>query len=90
VIWRGFLFNRLRRIFGDRRNGGAAIVAISSAAFALAHYADQGIAGVVQGLITGFAFGAVYLWRRSLWGPIVMHTALDVTALLLIYLNVLQ
>jgi len=90
VIWRGFLFERLRRVFSNDQFGNVVIVLISSAVFGLAHYADQGTAGVVQGVITGLAFGAMYAWRKSLLAPILMHTALDVTALVMIYLNIFQ
>ena len=90
LIWRGFLFSRLRTWFKPARYADVGIVAVSSVLFALAHYADQGTAGVVQAFITGVCFGPVYMWRRSLLAPILMHTAFDLTAVALIYFNVMQ
>jgi membrane protease YdiL (CAAX protease family) len=55
--------------------------------FGLAHYADQGMAGVVQAVITGFVFGAVYMVRKEIVSPMITHAVFDVTAVLLIYWN---
>ena len=55
--------------------------------FASAHYAEQGIAGVIQSLFTGFMFGIMYATTRQLWAAIAAHAAYDVVAVLMIYWN---
>lgn len=88
TVWRGFLFERLRPLFRVDRSGTSTIVVVTSLAFAAAHYADQGTAGVVQALLTGFVFGTMYLVRGDIWAPIIVHAAYDVTAVLIIYFDV--
>lgn len=85
IIWRGFLFNRLRKIpqLGPSRD--AAVVAISSVLFGLAHYADQGWTGVAQAVVTGAVFGSIYVATGRIWLSAVMHAAFNVTAVLIIY-----
>jgi uncharacterized protein len=87
TVWRGFLFERLRPLFGGSRSGRSAIVAVSSLAFAAAHYADQGTAGVVQAVFTGFAFGTLYLRRGDIWAPMIVHAAYDLTAVGIVYFD---
>ncbi|MCK9275165.1 MAG: CPBP family intramembrane metalloprotease [Syntrophales bacterium] len=68
VIFRGYL---IRRFFVITKNPGVALV-LSSAIFALGHgYERSG--GMIGAGILGFAFGAVYLWRKNLAAPVVMH-----------------
>ena len=85
LIWRGFLFDRLRAFLGPRLYTRTTAVVISAMLFGLAHFADQGIAGVAQSTITGLVFGAAYAITGELWWPIIVHAAFDVTAVLLIY-----
>lgn len=87
LIWRGFLFDRLRPIFGERRYATVAIVALTSLLFGLAHYFDQGLAGVVQAVMTGMVFGAAYARLKSIWPVMVAHAAFDIAAVLMIYWN---
>ena len=87
TIWRGFLFERLNCLMRPAKWGGAILLAISTILFALAHYADQGVAGVTQAAVTGLVFGSVFIIRGEIWSPMVVHAAFDVTAVLLIYWN---
>jgi membrane protease YdiL (CAAX protease family) len=82
LIWRGFLFARLRPVLRPM-----AVLAVSSLLFALAHVADQGLAGAAQAFLTGAAFGGLFLGSGDLWLPIVAHAAFDITAVLLIFWN---
>jgi membrane protease YdiL (CAAX protease family) len=84
TIWRGFLFDRVRTLSGGRV-GRLAIVIVTSLAFAAAHYADQGVPGVVPAAITGVALGTIYALSGSIWTPMIVHAAYDVSALLIIY-----
>jgi len=84
TIWRGYLFDRIKTLSGGRV-GRLAIIIVTSLAFAAAHDADQGVAGVAQAAITGVSLGAIYALSGNLWTPMIFHAAYDVTALLIIY-----
>src|SRR5712692_5957363 len=57
IFFRGYLFERLGRLFGGSAGAKAAILAITSAWFCLVHYPGQGLAGVEQAVLTGLVFG---------------------------------
>lgn len=88
TVFRGFLFERLGTLFGRARWGLAATVFLTSAGFALAHYAGQGLAGTEQAAVTGLAFGAIFARTGRIWIPMFAHAAFDLTALALIFWNV--
>ena len=67
-IFRGYLILRLRNI--TSRAFTAAI--LSSLIFSLGH-GYEGTAGVATVGVMGLAFALVYMWRKSLTAPIVMH-----------------
>ena len=85
TVFRGYLFERLGRLFGQGRGAKAAIVLLTAALFGLAHYLEQGIAGVQQGMIVGLVFGAIYASTGRLWMLMWAHAAFDLTALAIIY-----
>jgi membrane protease YdiL (CAAX protease family) len=85
TVFRGYLFERFGKLVGRGAIATAAIVAITSAWFGLAHYADQGAAGAAQGLIVGLVFGSTYAITRRIWPLIIAHAAFDLTALAIIY-----
>ena len=87
TVFRGFLFERLHRLLGDGRAATLIIIAITSAFFASAHYLDQGVAGVEQAAVTGVVFGSIYAATGQLWIPMIAHAFFDITAVLLIYMN---
>lgn len=87
TLFRGFFFERLRRILGGGRLALVTIVGVTSGLFALAHYQDQGVPGVEQAAVTGFVFGSIYAVTGQLWIPMVAHAAFDITAVALIYWN---
>ena len=87
TVFRGYLFERLGKLLGSGAAPKAAIVIITSALFAAAHYADQGLPGVEQASITGLAFGTAYAFTGRLYPLMVAHAAFDLTALALIYLD---
>jgi uncharacterized protein len=87
IVYRGFLFERLWRLWGKSTTATAAIVLVVTAFFASIHIPEQGPYGAVQALFTGLTFGTVYAVTRRLWLPMVIHAAFDVTAVLLIYFN---
>jgi membrane protease YdiL (CAAX protease family) len=82
TIFRGYLISRLRTATG--RTGAA--VLLSSAIFSLGH-GYEGTAGMVSVLALGVILALVYLWRRSLVAPIVMHFLTDFTSIVLAALS---
>jgi membrane protease YdiL (CAAX protease family) len=79
IIFRGYLLLRFSHLL--RGLGGAAVV--SAAIFSIGH-GYEGAAGVVTVGVTGLMLAFVYLWRRSLVAPIVMHFLLDFLAIVLV------
>jgi membrane protease YdiL (CAAX protease family) len=90
ILYRGWLFERFGRVWGRTTTSRAATVAVTSLLFAAAHLADQGMPGAMQAVLTGVSFGAVYLATGTLWLPIVMHIAFDLTAVAIITLGLEQ
>jgi len=88
TVFRGFLFERLGKLFGPSVGAKATMVLLSAGLFALLHYADQGLPGVEQASITGLVFGTIFAVIGRIWMPIVAHAAFDLTALAIIYWNV--
>ena len=87
TVFRGYLFERCRTIFGDGRAATILTVLITSVIFATAHYVDQSWPGVEQALITGTIFGMLFVFAGNLWLPMIVHAAFDLTALAMIYWN---
>jgi membrane protease YdiL (CAAX protease family) len=87
TVFRGYLFERLGKLFGSGASARASIVLLTAALFAVAHYPDQGLAGVEQAVITGLVFGAIFATTRRIWLPMCLHAGFDLTALAIIYLN---
>lgn len=85
TFYRGYLFERLGRAIGTGPAARAATVVLTSALFAAAHYADQGLPGVEQALFTGLAFGAAYAATGALWGVMIAHASFDLVAYALTY-----
>jgi len=87
LVWRSFLFERLRALLGARRYVTLIIVVVTSVFFGLVHYRDQGVPGVVQATITGLVFGTTYARLKTIWPVMVAHAAFDIAAVLIIYWN---
>jgi membrane protease YdiL (CAAX protease family) len=85
TVYRGYLFERLSKLFGRGSGAKVAIVLLTSALFAAIHYPIQGLPGVEQAAITGLVFGTMFAITGRIWMPIVAHAAFDVTAVLIIY-----
>jgi len=87
TVFRGFLFERLGRLFGAGAGAKAAIVLLTSTGFGLAHYAVQGLAGVEQATIVGLVFGTIVAATGRIWLVMCAHAAFDLAALAMIYWN---
>jgi uncharacterized protein len=79
IIFRGYLILRLTTVTGST----TAAVVLSSVIFSLGH-GYEGTAGVVTVGFMGLFFAMVYVWRRSLVAPIVMHFLQDFLTIIII------
>jgi membrane protease YdiL (CAAX protease family) len=79
TIFRGYLILR----FGRITQSAAWAVVISSFIFSLGH-GYEGSSGVVTVGVMGAIFAIIYLWRRSLTAPMVMHFLQDFIGIILL------
>ena len=87
TVFRGYMFERLGKLFGSGVWARTAIVLLTAGLFGLAHYADQGLAGVEQATIFGLVFGAIFAVTGRIFMLMVAHMAFDLTAVAIIYWN---
>jgi membrane protease YdiL (CAAX protease family) len=87
TVFRGFLFERFRTLFGSGTLARTATVVITAAGFAAAHYSLQGLAGTEQAAIVGLVFGTIFARTGRIWLLVIAHGAFDLTALAMIYWN---
>jgi membrane protease YdiL (CAAX protease family) len=78
TIFRGYLMLR----FAAVTKSSAAAVLLSAAVFAIGH-GYEGSAGVVTVFGLGLVLALVYLWRKSLVAPMVMHLLQDFVGIVL-------
>ena len=87
TVFRGYMFERLGKLFGSSVGAKTSIVLLTTAWFGLAHYPMQGLAGAEQAMITGLVFGTIFAVTGRIWMLMVAHAAFDLTALAMIYWN---
>ena len=87
TVFRGFLFERFGKLFGQGAGAKTLVVLITSALFALGHYSNLGLPGVEQAMITGLAFGTIYAATGRIFLVMVAHSAFDLTSIAIIYCN---
>ena len=85
TLFRGWMFERLGKLFGQTVAAKIGIVLITAILFAAAHYPGQGIPGVEQAFCTGLIFGSIFAVTGQLFMLMIAHTAFDLTALWMIY-----
>ncbi|MEJ2642672.1 MAG: type II CAAX endopeptidase family protein [Desulfosarcinaceae bacterium] len=78
TIFRGYLILRLKTV---TRRSWLAIV-LSAAVFSIGH-GYEGLAGVVSVFFLGVVLALVYLWRRSLIAPMIIHFFIDFSSIVL-------
>ncbi len=87
TVFRGYMFERLGKLFGAGSWTKPLIVLLAAVWFGAVHYPVQGLAGVQQATIVGLVFGTIF----AVTGRIVMlmfaHAAFDLTAVAIIYWN---
>jgi membrane protease YdiL (CAAX protease family) len=79
TIFRGYLILRFGAIAGSR----TVAVLVSTVIFSLGH-GYEGTAGVITVGVLGLTFALVYVWRKSLVAPIVMHFLQDFISIILL------
>ena len=87
TLFRGWMFERLGKLFGTAVWARTLIVLFTSVLFGLAHYSVQGLAGAEQAIITGLVFGTIFAVTHRIFLVMVAHAAFDLTALAIIYWN---
>jgi membrane protease YdiL (CAAX protease family) len=87
TVFRGYLFERLEKLFGPGVWAKTLIVVVTAGWFGLVHYPDQGLAGVEQGVIVGLIYGTIFAITGRIWMLMIAHAAFDLTALAIIYWN---
>jgi membrane protease YdiL (CAAX protease family) len=76
MIYRGYAITRLRSRFSL-----TAAILISCLFFGLLHW-GQGPWGILKTALAGGFFAGVYVWRGSLWAPVVGHCLSNLITLL--------
>ena len=87
TLFRGYLFERLGKLFGTGAGAKVSIVLLTSALFALGHYSNQGLPGIEQAMITGLVFGTIFAITGRIWMVMCAHAAFDLAAVAIIYWN---
>ena len=85
TLFRGYMFERLGKLWGPGMGAKISIVLLTAAWFGLAHYPVQGLPGVEQATVFGLVFGTIFALTRQLWMLMCAHAAFDLTALGIIY-----
>ena len=74
IIYRGFLMDRLTRIFGSGVGGAVMTVLLQSVFFGSVHFA-WGLGGMIVTVMMGAVWGTAFLLcGRNLWIVIIAHT----------------
>jgi CAAX protease family protein len=87
TVFRGYLFERLGRLFGPGLLAKTSIVLLTSALFGAAHYFGQGVAGTEQAAIVGLVLGTIFAITGRIFMLMIAHAAFDLAALVMIYCN---
>jgi membrane protease YdiL (CAAX protease family) len=85
TFYRGWMFERLGKLFGQSVPAKVAMVLITAILFASMHYPDQKLPGVEQALVTGLIFASIFAITGRIFMLMVAHAAFDLTALWMIY-----
>jgi membrane protease YdiL (CAAX protease family) len=88
TFFRGYLFERFSKLFGQGAGARFATVLLTAGWFGLDHYRVQGLAGAEQATIVGLVFGTIFARSGSVFMLMVAHAAFDLTAYAIIYWDV--
>ncbi|HEY6226026.1 MAG TPA: type II CAAX endopeptidase family protein [Verrucomicrobiae bacterium] len=85
TLYRGWMFERLGKLFRESAAAKSAIAFVTASLFAAVHYPGQGVPGVEQAFIVGLIFGAIFAVTGEIFMLMIAHTSFDLTALWMIY-----
>lgn len=85
MLFRGWPFERFRKLLGDAPWVKVLAVVLTSAWFGWAHYGFQGTVGVQNATIVGLIFGAILAGTARLYLLVIAHIAFDLAAYAMIY-----
>jgi membrane protease YdiL (CAAX protease family) len=85
MIFRGWAFERFRKLLGSAGWAKVVAILITSAWFGQQHYGLQGLVGVQNATIVGLIFGSVFAVTRRLYLLMIAHVAFDLAAYAMIY-----
>lgn len=88
TVFRGYMFERLKKLAGTKKVTRVLIVIFTSLVFGLGHYSNQGVTGVEQAFIVGLVFGTIVELTGKIWTVMIAHAAFNLTALVMIYWDV--
>jgi len=87
-IYRGFMIDRLSRLFGGGRRGLVLAAILNGLPFGIIHF-EWGIGGILLTTVMGSVLGLMYLAaKRNLWPLIVAHASLDALLMIMLYYGV--
>ena len=87
LVFRGYLIERIERLFVSVKGKQTIAVLVSTAIFAVLHY-QQGAAGIESAAILGLFAALIYVnFGRNLWPLVAMHAVYDLASLFLIYFH---
>jgi membrane protease YdiL (CAAX protease family) len=87
MLFRGFFFSRLLRMFPASRPAVAAAVVLQALLFGSLHLYLGWSGALVAGLL-GVVLGSVYLFSgRNLWAGIILHGLIDSTTITIVFLG---
>lgn len=85
MIFRGWSFERLGKLWGRAWWARAITVLLTTAWFGQAHYGLQGIPGVQNATVVELIFGSVFAVTGRLYLLMIAHAAFDLAAYAMIY-----
>ena len=85
TVFRGYLFERFGKLFGESTWAKTLTVALTSVWFGALHYPFQGLAGAQQATMIGLIFGTIFALKRQIFPLIIAHIAFDLAAVAIIY-----
>jgi membrane protease YdiL (CAAX protease family) len=90
MLFRGFFFSRLLRMFPASRLAVAAAVLLQAVLFGSLHL-YLGVSGALVAGLMGIVLGAVYLFGgRNLWPGIILHGLIDSTSITVVFLGLVK
>ena len=85
TFYRGWMFERLGKLFGQSLAAKISITLITTILFASVHYPEQGLPGAEQAFCTGLVFGWIFAISGQIFLLMIAHAAFDLAALWIIY-----